>query len=45
MMLLSLVAEGACEEDGGVIIHETASDRLQGVPQLGGVGIYILRDR
>lgn len=36
-----MVAEGAREEDGGVIIQETASDRLQGVPQLGGVGIYL----
>lgn len=36
-----MVAEGACEEGGGLITQATAVDRLQGVPQLGGVGIYL----
>jgi len=36
-----MVAEGAREEDGDVIVQKTATDRLQGVPQLGGVGMYL----
>lgn len=36
-----MVAEGACEEGGCRVYQETASTRLQGVPQLGGVGLYL----
>lgn len=36
-----VVGEGACEEDGSQIISEAAGTRLQGVPQLGGVGNYL----
>jgi len=36
-----MVAEGAFEEGGDLITQATAMDRLQGVPQLGGVGIYL----
>ena len=36
-----MVAEGAKEEGGDVIIQNAAIDRLQGVPQLGGVGVYL----
>lgn len=36
-----MVAEGAREEGKEVIIQKTAADRLQGVPQLGGVGMYL----
>ncbi len=36
-----MVAEGAREEGGGVITQASASTRLQGVPQLGGVGQYL----
>lgn len=36
-----MVAEGAREEGGELITQATAMDRLQGVPQLGGVGIYL----
>jgi 6-phosphofructokinase 1 len=36
-----MVAEGAKEEGGDVITQSSASTRLQGVPQLGGVGAYL----
>ncbi|HOT44899.1 MAG TPA: ATP-dependent 6-phosphofructokinase [Spirochaetota bacterium] len=36
-----MVAEGAKEEGGDVITQASASTRLQGVPQLGGVGQYL----
>ena len=36
-----VVAEGAKEEGGDVITQASASTRLQGVPQLGGVGQYL----
>jgi len=36
-----MVAEGAVAEDGTVITQEAATTRLQGVPQLGGVGNHI----
>lgn len=36
-----MVAEGACEDGGDPITQATAMDRLQGVPQLGGVGTYL----
>ncbi len=36
-----MVAEGAREEGGDVITQAAASTRLQGVPQLGGVGFYL----
>jgi phosphofructokinase-like protein len=36
-----MAAEGAREEGGEVITLATASTRLQGVPQLGGVGFYL----
>ncbi len=36
-----MVAEGAIEEGGSVITQESATDRLQGVVQLGGVGNYL----
>ncbi|MBP7735140.1 MAG: 6-phosphofructokinase [Spirochaetes bacterium] len=36
-----MVAEGAREEGGDVITLASASTRLQGVPQLGGVGQYL----
>ncbi len=36
-----MVAEGAREEGGDVITQASASTRLQGVPQLGGVGQYL----
>ncbi len=36
-----VVAEGAVEEGGDFITLSTATDRLQGVPQLGGVGMYL----
>lgn len=36
-----MVAEGAQEEGGAVIVQNAAIDRLQGVPQLGGVGMYL----
>jgi len=36
-----MVAEGAREEGGEVITQASASTRLQGVPQLGGVGFYL----
>ncbi|HNW28795.1 MAG TPA: ATP-dependent 6-phosphofructokinase, partial [Spirochaetota bacterium] len=36
-----IVAEGAKEEGGDVITQASASTRLQGVPQLGGVGQYL----
>ncbi|GAB6909976.1 6-phosphofructokinase 2 [Desulfosarcina cetonica] len=36
-----MVAEGACEDGGDLITQATAMDRLQGVPQLGGVGTYL----
>jgi phosphofructokinase-like protein len=36
-----VVAEGAREEGGDVITRASASTRLQGVPQLGGVGQYL----
>jgi ATP-dependent phosphofructokinase / diphosphate-dependent phosphofructokinase len=36
-----VVAEGAKEEGGDVITLASASTRLQGVPQLGGVGQYL----
>lgn len=36
-----MVAEGAREEGGDVILQNTATDRLQGVPQLGGVGMHL----
>ncbi|MCU0847454.1 MAG: ATP-dependent 6-phosphofructokinase [Spirochaetes bacterium] len=36
-----MVAEGAKEEGGDVITQASASTRLQGVPQLGGVGFYL----
>jgi len=38
---LIMVAEGAAEEGGGQITQESATTRLQGVPQLGGVGFYL----
>lgn len=36
-----MIAEGAKEEGGEVITQASASTRLQGVPQLGGVGQYL----
>ncbi len=36
-----MAAEGAKEEGGDVITLASASTRLQGVPQLGGVGYYL----
>lgn len=36
-----MAAEGAVSVDGDVITQETATTRLQGVPQLGGVGNFI----
>jgi 6-phosphofructokinase 1 len=36
-----MVAEGATEEGGGQITQEAATTRLQGVPQLGGVGFHL----
>jgi phosphofructokinase-like protein len=36
-----MVAEGAKEEGGDVITQASASTRLQGVPQLGGVGQHL----
>ncbi|TFH40297.1 MAG: ATP-dependent 6-phosphofructokinase [Chrysiogenales bacterium] len=36
-----MVAEGAIEEGGDVITQASATTRLQGVPQLGGVGSYL----
>jgi len=36
-----MVAEGAKEVGGDVITMESAGTRLQGVPQLGGVGFYL----
>ncbi len=36
-----MVAEGAREIGGDVVTQELASTRLQGVPQLGGVGFYL----
>ncbi|MFQ5673567.1 MAG: 6-phosphofructokinase [Nitrospinales bacterium] len=36
-----MVAEGAVEEGGSAITQESASARLQGVAQLGGVGYYL----
>ncbi len=36
-----VVAEGAKEEGGDVITQASAITRLQGVPQLGGVGAYL----
>ncbi len=36
-----MVAEGAKEEGGDVITQASASTRLQGVPQLGGVGFHL----
>lgn len=36
-----MVAEGAHEEGGDVITQSAATTRLQGVPQLGGVGNYL----
>ncbi len=39
-----MVAEGAKEEGGDVITQATASTRLQGVPQLGGVGSYLAEE-
>lgn len=36
-----MVAEGAREQGGSMITQESASTRLQGVPQLGGVGFYL----
>ncbi|TAL36630.1 MAG: 6-phosphofructokinase [Spirochaetes bacterium] len=36
-----MVAEGAKEEGGEVITQASASTRLQGVPQLGGVGFHL----
>jgi 6-phosphofructokinase 1 len=36
-----VVAEGAKEEGGDVIVQSSATTRLQGVPQLGGVGAYL----
>jgi ATP-dependent phosphofructokinase / diphosphate-dependent phosphofructokinase len=36
-----MVAEGAREEGGDVITQAAASTRLQGVPQLGGVGYHL----
>lgn len=36
-----VVAEGAREEGGDVIVQASASTRLQGVPQLGGVSAYL----
>jgi ATP-dependent phosphofructokinase / diphosphate-dependent phosphofructokinase len=36
-----IVAEGAKEEGGEVITQASASTRLQGVPQLGGVGFHL----
>jgi len=36
-----VVAEGAMAIGGDVIIQESASTRLQGVPQLGGVGFHL----
>jgi len=40
---IMVVAEGAVEEGGAPIISEAAGTRLQGVPQLGGVGNYIAK--
>ncbi len=39
-----MVAEGAKEEGGEVKTLATASTRLQGVPQLGGVGSYLAEE-
>jgi 6-phosphofructokinase 1 len=39
-----MVAEGAKEEGGDVITLASASTRLQGVPQLGGVGSYLAEE-
>ncbi|MBN2079050.1 MAG: ATP-dependent 6-phosphofructokinase [Spirochaetes bacterium] len=39
-----MVAEGAREEGGEVITQATATTRLQGVPQLGGVGSYLAEE-
>lgn len=36
-----MIAEGAKEEGGDVITQASATTRLQGVPQLGGVGNYL----
>ena len=36
-----MVAEGAREEGGGNVVSAKASERLQGVEQLGGIGFYI----
>ncbi|MCG6907582.1 MAG: ATP-dependent 6-phosphofructokinase [Desulfobacteraceae bacterium] len=36
-----MVAEGAHEEGGSAIAQESGATRLQGVPQLGGVGFYL----
>lgn len=38
---IMMVAEGAHEEGGDVITQASASTRLQGVVQLGGVGFHI----
>ncbi len=39
-----MVAEGAREEGGEVITQASATTRLQGVPQLGGVGSYLAEE-
>jgi len=36
-----MVAEGAKEVDGDVVTQESATTRLQGVPQLGGIGFHL----
>ncbi len=36
-----MVAEGAHEEGGSAVAQESAATRLQGVPQLGGVGFFL----
>jgi len=39
-----VVAEGARAIDGDVIVQEAATNRLQGVPQLGGVGYHLANE-
>jgi 6-phosphofructokinase 1 len=39
-----VVAEGAMAVGGNVVVQESASTRLQGVPQLGGIGFHLAEE-